>query len=115
MTAWWAICVVIVACIIGSFGAISLKVSSNRHGFNLVRIMRCRYFIFGILFYGISTLMFISALRYGELSVLYPLVGTSYIWISLLSVKYLNEEMNLWKWAGVCVIVLGVGFIGFGS
>jgi uncharacterized membrane protein len=69
----------------------------------------------GIGFYGVSTAMFIPALKGGELSVLYPLVALTYVWVSLLSVKFLNEKMNKMKWIGILLILFGVTLIGIGS
>ena len=36
-------------------------------------------------------------LKGGDLSILYPFVALTYIWVSLLSVKFLGEKMNLIK------------------
>ncbi|MCH8312753.1 MAG: EamA family transporter [Nitrospinae bacterium] len=71
--------------------------------------------LIGIFFYAIATLIFIPALKFGELSVLYPFVATVYIWTTLFSIKFLNENMNKWKWFGIIFIILGVSLIGFGS
>ncbi len=71
--------------------------------------------IISLFFYGIGTVLFIIALKAGELSVLYPLVATTYIWIAFLSIKMLKEKMNFYKWLGIAIIIIGVSFIGFGS
>jgi uncharacterized membrane protein len=60
-------------------------------------------------------LLFIPALKGGDLSVLYPFVALAYIWVSLLSVKFLGEKMNKFKWLGIALIIIGVSFIGIGS
>ena len=60
-------------------------------------------------------LVIIIGLRGGELSVLYPLAATGYIWVSLLSVKLLKEKMSLFKWLGVSVIIAGITLIGLGA
>ena len=65
--------------------------------------------------YELATIVFIPALRGGELSVLYPFISLSYVWVSLLSIKILKEKMNSFKWMGVALIIIGVSFIGFGS
>ena len=106
---------VLLASFIGSYGAVMLKkVSAHirqciRHPFKNPQL------IISLFFYGIGTVLFIIALRSGELSVLYPLVATTYIWISFLSIKILKEKMNFHKWLGIGIIILGVSFIGFGS
>ena len=69
----------------------------------------------GVALYGVGTVLFIPALRGGDLSVLYPFVSLNYIWVSLLSVRFLGEKMNRLKWLGVALIILGVSFIGIGS
>jgi multidrug transporter EmrE-like cation transporter len=114
-TELWAVAMVIVAALIGSVGAIMLKKASGAFKFNLFAILKNKSLILGFLCYGASSLLFIPALKGGELSVLYPLVGTMYIWVSLLSVKFLGEKMNRFKWLGVISIILGVVFIGIGS
>jgi len=69
----------------------------------------------GFVFYGIGALMLIYALKYGELSVLYPVIATSYIWVALLSLFLFSEPLNFFKVIGILLIVLGVSLIGYGS
>ena len=114
-TALWAMGLVLLASLVGSFGPILLKKGSDDFTFNIRKFIRNKPLIGGIFFYGMSTVIFLPALRGGELSILYPLVATSYIWVSLLSVKFLNEKMNTFKWFGITLIIVGVTFIGIGS
>jgi uncharacterized membrane protein len=114
-TELWAIGLVVLATIIGSLGPIFMKKGSKRFKLKFELLIHNYELIAGIFFYGIATLLFIPALRGGELSVLYPLVSLSYVWVSLLSIKMLNEKMNKFKWLGVLLIIIGVSFIGFGS
>ncbi|MEW5896858.1 MAG: EamA family transporter [Nanoarchaeota archaeon] len=106
---------VALATVIGSFGALLLKIASAKVTRNPLSFLKIGKIYGGIFLYGISALIFIYALRFGELSVLYPLAGLSYIWTSLLSIKFLNEEINLYKWLGIFLIILGVIFIGLGA
>jgi len=114
-TELWAIGLVLFANIIGSFGAIFLKKASGKLSFKIKSIIKNKYLIYGVIMYGLSTIFFIPALKGGELSVLYPFVATVYIWVSLLSVKMLNEKMNKFKWLGILLVIIGVVFIGLGS
>lgn len=66
----------------------------------------------GLACYGISTILLVLALRYGELSVLYPIIALTYVWVTMLSVGLLGESMNVYKLAGLTLIVLGVGVLG---
>jgi drug/metabolite transporter (DMT)-like permease len=69
----------------------------------------------GLLLYAIGAVVMITALKHGEVSVLYPIIATSYIWVSIGSSVFFDEVMNLWKWAGVFAIVMGVFVISYGS
>jgi uncharacterized membrane protein len=67
-----------------------------------------RKLMLGVLLYGLSTVFFIMALKLGELSVVYPLTSLSYIFVALLSLYFLKEKMNWYKWTGIGFIILGV-------
>jgi uncharacterized membrane protein len=54
-------------------------------------------------------------LKGGDLSILYPLVSIGYVLTCLYSVRLLKEKMNVLKWAGIFLIMLGVAFIGVGA
>ena len=114
-TQLWAIGLVLLASVVGGIGPIFLKKASGKISLSLKSIIYNKNLITGLIFYGLSTILFIPALKGGELSVLYPFVATVYIWVSLLSVKMLNEKMNKFKWLGILLIIIGVSFIGLGS
>jgi len=114
-TQFWAVALILFATVIGAFGSIYLKRGAEELEFNLKKLFKNMKLFYGLLLYGLSSVFFIVGLKGGELSILYPLVALSYVWISLLSVKILKEKMGFWKWLGVVLIVLGVGFIGIGG
>jgi len=114
-TPLWTIMVVLVACVIGASGGLFFKMGSAKLSFNLKSIIYNKKLLIGVIAYGISTIMFIPALKYGELSVLYPFAATAYIWVALFSKWFLKEEINSWKWIGIAIILIGVSFIGLGS
>lgn len=114
-TQLWAIGLVISATLIGAFGPILLKKASAKK-LSTIKSLFTNYHLFGgVALYAVGTLLFIPALKGGDLSVLYPFVALAYVWVSLLSVKFLGEKMNRLKWAGIALIIIGVTFIGFGS
>ena len=114
-TQLWAIILVSSATIIGAFGPILLKKASAKKLSKLSSLMTNYHLFAGIALYAVGTILFIPALKGGELSVLYPFVALTYIWVSLLSVKFLGEKMNKFKWLGIALIIVGVTFIGIGS
>ncbi|MGJ5820928.1 hypothetical protein [Paludibaculum fermentans] len=69
----------------------------------------------GLSLYGISTCLLILALRDGELSLLYPVISLTYVWVSILSVVVFHESMNVFKIGGIAIICLGVALLGKGK
>jgi uncharacterized membrane protein len=114
-TALWAIGLVILGTIVGAGGPIFLKKAAGNIKLTIRGLATNLNLILGIGSYALGTIVFIPALKGGELSVLYPFVALAYVWVSLLSVKFLKEKMTLKKWAGVALIILGVAFKGIVS
>src|ERR1019366_10762410 len=49
--------------------------------------------------YGVQSgnaLLLILALRDGELSMLYPIIALTYVWVNLLSIYFFHEHINFW-------------------
>ncbi len=71
-------------------------------------------FLLGFVAYGLGFGMMLVAFKKGELGVLYPIVATSYVWVSLFSpMLFPNDFMNGWKWFGVLVILISVSLLGY--
>jgi drug/metabolite transporter (DMT)-like permease len=92
-----------------------LKIGSAKLTFSIVEILMNVPLMIGAAVYVFGSIIFITALKYGELSILYPIFSLSYIWVSLISAHYLGEVLNGFKWAGIVSILIGVWFIGWGS
>lgn len=69
----------------------------------------------GYFLYGISTVLLIFALRDGELSILYPVIALTYVWVMVLSLVFFRESLNPFKILGVLLIVTGVAVLGKGG
>ena len=115
VTHLWAVVMVVIATLVGAFGPIMLKKASAKKLTSIKSLFANRDLVIGILLYGFGTILFIPALKGGDLSVLYPFVALTYIWVSMLSVKFLGEKMNMPKRLGIALIIIGVVFIGIGS
>lgn len=111
----WSIALVLLASFLGSFGPIFIKKGSAKASFSISAILSNYHLLFGFFLYAVGTALFIPALKGGDLSVLYPLVSTTYIWVSIWSMIFLKEKMNAMKWAGIASIILGVVMIGIGG
>jgi len=71
--------------------------------------------IAGYALYGVNTLLLVLALREAELSLMYPIIALTYVWVTLLSYGLLHEHPNLYKNVGIATIVAGVAVIGRGG
>jgi uncharacterized membrane protein len=71
--------------------------------------------IAGLMLYGVGTVLMVLALRHGELSVLWPVISLSYVWVTIISMVWFHEPMNLPKALGVAVIIFGVAILGRGA
>ena len=83
--------------------------------FNIMSIITNYNVIIGLILYALGAVIMIYAFKYGEVTVLYPIITLSYVWVSLLSVYYFNEIMNFAKGFGIIAIILGIVFIGLGG
>ena len=104
----WRVGLVLLGTIIGSFGPLFLKLGSKNFTPNFKKLITNYHLFVGIFLCGISTIPFIIAIKGGELSLLYPIVSAGYIWVTLLSIKFLNEKINKFKWTGIFVIIIGI-------
>jgi multidrug transporter EmrE-like cation transporter len=105
--------------VIGAFAQLLIKAGANglpQHlGFDLasaLSIVTNLKVIAGYSLYGINTVLLVLALRHAELSILYPIIALTYVWVSLLSIFVLHEHMNLNRGIGIALIVVGVAVIG---
>jgi undecaprenyl phosphate-alpha-L-ara4N flippase subunit ArnE len=109
-----SILMVFFAGIVGSFGAVFLKMGAMRLNKSLLSFVNSRL-ILGVALYLSSTVIYLSALKGGELSVLYPMVSLGYIWTLLWSKLFFNEAITRYKFGGLGLIIVGVVLVGLGS
>ena len=83
--------------------------------FDILSIITNYYIIIGLCLYAIGAVFVIVAMRGGEVSVLYPIVATSYVWVTLFASLLFGEEVSILRWFGVITIIFGIIAIGVGS
>lgn len=105
---------VFTASVIGSFGAVFLKMGATRLDGSILSFVNSRLLIGITLFLG-SSVFYAFGIKGGELSVLYPMVSLGYIWTLLWSRLFFNEPFTRAKFLGLGLILLGVFFVGLGS
>ncbi len=102
------------ASVIGSFGAVFLKLGAARLDGTIRSFLNSRLILGVALFLG-SSVFYALGIRGGQLSVLYPMVSLGYIWTLVWSRLFFQEALTATKFAGLGLILLGVFFVGLGS
>jgi len=100
--------------ILGAAAQLLMKLGMTHFTPDLWDILTNWHLLLGYTLYGINTLMLVVALKDGELSVLYPIIALTFVWVTLLSYGLLHEEPNWLKNIGIATIVTGVAVMGRG-
>lgn len=99
---------------IGSFSALGLKAGSKR--VQNLRLLATNWpLAAGIAGYLLSSVFFIIGLKNGELSILFPMVSTGYIWTLLWSRVFFKEPFTRGKFVGLALILTGCVLLGLGT
>jgi drug/metabolite transporter (DMT)-like permease len=114
-TKLWAIIVMVFTTLLTSMAQAFYKLGVPSLKFNLVSILTNYWIILGLIVYVIAAGLMITAFKGGELSVLYPIVALSYIWVAIISTIFLKEHINLLRWSGIISIFFGILFISLGG
>jgi multidrug transporter EmrE-like cation transporter len=93
------IIVVFFNCLLGAMAASLLKKGKSKINFDTM---------FGLVIYGLSAVIFVYALKFAPVSVLYPITSATYIWSFIIARKYFNENISRNKLIGLMIIILGI-------
>ena len=98
---------------IGAIGSLFLKLGSKKFHLelsikNLFVMIKNWQAILGVIFYGLSSIIFIIVLKMTDLSIAYPMTSMSYIFVTIFSYKFLGEKINKYKFLGIILIIIGV-------
>ncbi len=115
-TKLWALGLVAACTLLTATGQLLFKLGLNKLVVvSFFEIITNFQLILGLIFYGFGAILLVIALKYGELSVLYPVVALSFVWVAILSYIFLFETIGLSKIIGILAIIIGVSLIGRGS
>lgn len=102
---------VVFCALLGATGQIFFKLASEDINSSIVSWLFNYKLMIGLFFYGIATVLFVVALKFGNLSILYPIIATSYIWVAIFAKTFLGETFPPFKWAGLLLIIVGIGIV----
>jgi len=98
------IIVVVLSSVLGAFAAMFLKKGSKKGLFS-------KNIILGISLYGAGAIIFVIALKYAPVSILYPVTAATYIWSFIIAGAHFKEKITIMKIMGLCLIILGIVLI----
>jgi len=105
---------VLASSIIGSFGAVCLKMGAARLNRDLLSFANSRL-ILGVALYLGSSVFYAFGIKGAKLSVVYPMVSLSNVWALLWSRLFFDEPVTREKFFGLVLILIGVVFVGLGN
>ena len=113
-TPFSSMALVLVASLVGSFGAVFLKMGAAHLKRGLRHILNVQLAV-GVGLFLLSSVFFVLGIRHGELSVLYPMVSLGYVWTLFWSRLFFHEAFTRQKFLGLGLVLVGVFFVGLGS
>lgn len=107
----WAIIVILLCTIFTSVAQLFYKLASQR----LPEIATNWPLFAGAICYILAAGLMMLAFKGGEVTVLYPLIATSYIWVTLIAAFVFGESIGVFKIAGLVLIFIGITGIALAS
>ncbi|MEM0159180.1 MAG: EamA family transporter [Candidatus Micrarchaeaceae archaeon] len=108
------ICITLVAALFASFAQYLFKRAMPKFRFRLpelIALLKDRTIIAGIIIYFIGLAIYLVALEKGQLSFVYPIFASSFIFIMLISRFMLNEKLTGMRILGILLVFAGVVMI----
>lgn len=110
---FWVIALVIFCAMLGGMGQIFMKQGMDK--FAIKTLLTNYVLIGGVGLYGIAFVLYLFALKFEHVSLLYPFISLSYIIVMVLSGWILKEPISTQMYLGAIAIVGGVSLIATGS
>lgn len=66
------------------------------------------YYLVGFILYGVGALLMVFSFKFGEMSILHPMLSVGFIASLFLGTIFLNEDIKPTKVIGVLLILVGI-------
>jgi len=104
---------VLLASVVGSFGAVFLKLGAIRIS-NAWDLLNWRL-VAGVGLYLGSSIFYGMGIKNGQISVLFPMVSLGYVLTMVWARFFFKEQLTREKFIGLGVILVGIVLVGLGS
>lgn len=113
MSKFWVISIVLICGLLGAIAQVLFKAASRDLALTFTGIMTNWRLLTGISLYGVAMVLFWVALKQDNVSRLYPLIATSYIWAAVLANRFLGERIDVRTIIGIAFVVVGAGILSY--
>lgn len=97
-------------------GQLFFKQATIKLTFTLQGVLLNSYLYFGVLAYALGLIIMLKAYQLGDVTTLYPIIASSYVFVTLIAPLLFPDEMaSYYNIAGVMLICIGIVVIGRGS
>lgn len=107
----WSILAVAFTAFVGAVAMLLFKTGAASVSFRLSSWLLNWQLMVGLALHAVGFVLLVVSLKHGSLSILYPVLATSYVWVALLSVNFLGEAFPALKWAGLALIMGGIALV----
>src|SRR3989344_6432088 len=103
-----AVIIVLFTTLFTSSAQIFLKLGVEKSSPGIMGTINNNYIIAGLAVYAIGGALALMAFRRGQVTVVYPIFASSYIWVSLYSLYFFGEKIGFFKLAGILTVFTGI-------
>jgi drug/metabolite transporter (DMT)-like permease len=107
-TKGWALWTIILCTLCTSSAAILNKMGANIAELSIKGLLMNHYLIAGLILLATASVLLMISLKGGDVSIVYPVIATSYVWVTIFSGLFFHEQINAFKMIGIAFIVGGV-------
>lgn len=101
----------LVAALITSYCQLLFKrgLKSKLNGIkDIINTLRNRYIVIGLAGYFLSFALYLIALSGSQLSIVFPIFASSFIFVTIISAISLKEKVSIYRVIGVLLVFLGI-------
>ncbi len=102
-----SVLLVVIATLFFTVAQLLYKIAAESIVYSITGVLFNYWLWIAIFLYSIGTFFFIYGIKEGELSSLYPLISTSFIWVAIISYFAFNESFGPNKFIGIGLIICG--------
>jgi drug/metabolite transporter (DMT)-like permease len=103
----------LIAALVSSFAQMMFKRSVKKvdNLWHLIGLLKNKGVLIGLAGYFAGFLLYIAALSGGQLSIVYPIFASSFIFVTLISATLLKEKITLIRAVGVLLVFIGISIV----